>query len=455
MKYLDSLTNLISGLGTSKDKTIATTYASRFIDDGQLDNAYRGDWIAAKVIDIPAEDATREWRYWQADKDQITLLDAEEKRLKLNQVVLTALKKARLKGGAAIVIGIKNTSVDQWAKELKPESVKQGDLAYLHAVGRDEITAGPVNRDLLSPYYDEPEYYEVNSDSDNGLVRIHPSRVVRFLGVKILTRALSLNGWGDSVLQRLDDAIKNAGLAQAEIASMMQESSVDVIRIPQFMHSIGTKAYESKILARFQLAATGKSINRSLMLDKDEEWTKMSQNFSNLSDLLKDYLNIAASASDIPATRFLGQSPGGLNATGDSDIRNYYDNVGSKQRNEITPALSRLDEVLIYSALGSRPAEIHYNWKPLWQMTESEKADNMLKKSQAIMNYANSGLINTDALSSAASNMLIEDGVLPGLENALEEAEESESIEEPLNESDDDVQEQFNKLKNGEQPEDV
>lgn len=441
----DSLTNLVSGLGTDRDKTIATSYTVRLLSKVDLDNAYRGDWIARKIVDIPAKDATREWRSWQAEADQITLLEAEEKRLKLQDRVKQGLIKARLYGGSAIVIGVKNATNDQWAKELTPETIKQGGLLYLHTCSRYEISSGPINNDLLSQYFGEPEYYQVSSLTA-GMVTVHPSRVVRFVGAEVPDRSLSLNGWGDSIIQAINDAIIHAGLAQGEIASMMQEANVDVIKMPGLMQNVATEAYRSKVMQRYQLAAIGKSINRSLMIDGDEDWQKITNNFSNLPELLKNYLNIAAGAGDIPATRLLGQAPSGLNATGDSDIRNYYDNVGSEQKNVIAPALSRLDEVLIMSALGKRPAEIFYIWKPLWQMTESEKADVMVKKSQAVSNYVNTGLIDSTVMSKAATNMLIEDGSFPGLESALEEFESMQGEEEALNEEDENVQAQFEKV---------
>lgn len=440
----DSLTNLMSGLGTERDKTIHASYTLRQLGKNDIDNAYRGDWIARKIVDIPAKDATREWRSWQAEADQITLIEAEEKRVKLQDRVKRALILARAYGGSAIVIGVKGATNDQWGKELTPETVKQGGLVYLHTCSRYELTSGPINNDLLSPYFGEPEYYQVTS-LVSGVVKIHPSRVVRFTGAEILDPAQSLNGWGDSVLQAINDAVINAGLAQGEIASMMQESNVDVIKMPGLMQNVATKEYRDKVIQRYMLAATGKSVNRSLIIDSSEEWEKITNSFAQLPDLLKIYLQIASGAGDIPATRLLGQAPSGLNATGDSDIRNYYDNVGSEQRNVISPALSRLDEVLLMSALGKRPADIFYIWKPLWQMTESEKADVMLKKSQAVGNYVNTGLIDPEVMSKAATNMLIEDGVFPGIESAIEEFEASQGEEEPLNEQDENVQEQFNK----------
>ena len=82
----DSLENLATGLGTAKDKMTGVNWVMPDMDQAQADAAYRGDWIARKLIDIPAEDATREWRSWQAgDPEEITAIEAEEQRLGLQQ----------------------------------------------------------------------------------------------------------------------------------------------------------------------------------------------------------------------------------------------------------------------------------------------------------------------------------------------------------------------------------
>jgi Protein of unknown function (DUF1073) len=52
---------------------------------------------------------------------------------------------------------------------------------------------------------------------------------------------------------------------------------------------------------------------------------------------------LCCSAADIPATRFIGKSPDGMNATGESDIRNYHDRLASDQKVKCTPLLTRLD----------------------------------------------------------------------------------------------------------------
>lgn len=412
----DTLINLTSGLGTFRDKSTGGMFVLPLLDKSQVDNAYRGDWIARKIIDIPAFDETREWRDWQADKPQIEKIEAEEARLGVQRKVMQARKLSRLYGGAVLFLGTGDADVMQ---PLVPERIKAAGLKYLNVFSRHEMVAGELDQDPLSPFYGEPIKYTLAGRTD--MVDIHPSRVVRFVGAEVPDRVMAYDGWGDTVLQAVYDAVMHAGSAAAAIAAMLQEAKVDIVKVPGFMENLATEEYRSRILQRYSLANTGKSITNTLMIDGEEEWDHKQISFATLPEVLNTYLQIASGAADIPATRLLGQTPGGLQSTGQSDIRNYYDRISAGQNLELRPALSRLDEILIRSALGSRPDAVHYTWASLWQMTEVEKADVALKKSQAVKAIADTGLIPDQAFARGVQNMFVEDGTFPGLDAALDE----------------------------------
>lgn len=412
----DTLVNLISGLGTVRDKSTGAAYALTFLDKMALDNAYRGDWIARKIVDVPAFDETREWRDWQAEKPQIEAIEAEEARHSVQRKVAQARKLARLYGGSVIFIGTGDANP---LAPLVPEQVNKGGLKYLNVFSRHEMIAGELDQDPLSPFYGEPVKYSLAGAGT--MVDIHPSRVVRFIGAEIADRVLAFDGWGDSVLQAVNDAVMHAGSAAGAIAALLQEAKVDIIKVPGFMESLGAAEYRARIIERYSLANLGKSITNSLMIDAEEEWDHKQISFAQLPEVLNTYLQIASGAADIPATRLLGQTPGGLQSTGQSDIRNYYDRISAGQNLDLRPGLSRLDEVLIRSALGSRPADVHYTWAPLWQMTEVEKAEVFSKKTKGVKDLSDTGLVPDLALARGVQNMLVEDGIMPGLDAALEE----------------------------------
>jgi phage-related protein (TIGR01555 family) len=415
MIFLDNLKNLLTRLGTSSDKTTHAMYGFTPIQKDQLDNAYRADWIIRKVIDIPANDATREWRSWQADGEDIKEVEDLEKELKIQAKVREAMIKARLYGGAGLVLGVDGTGTSD--KPLDVERVTKDSLKFVHVVSRYDLAVGPIILDVMSPDFGVPEYYERSIPT---MVRIHPSRVVRFTGAEVPDRRLSNDGWGDSVVQMLDDACKAAGLVSASGATLVQELCYDIIKIPGFMSQVATKEYEDRVTARFAYTAAAKGVTRAIIMDKDEEWERITTNIAALPEIVKVYLLIASGAADIPVTRMLGQSPTGLSATGESDTRNYYDRVKSDQKVTQEPAMNTLDEVLIRSAIGSKPDGNWYSWNPLWQLNDVEKATRDKAKADTFKIDVDTGLINEDALRQARINQLEEDGTYPGLEEAIE-----------------------------------
>lgn len=431
----DGLNNLVSRMGTDRDKAAASAYVLNTLTDDQIIAAYKTAWLPRKIVDIPAFDSVRAWRDWQATGDQIEKIEAEEKRLGLKGKVLAARIRARLWGGAAIIIG---TGESNLAEELNPERIKTGGIKYLTVVTRRNLAAGEIDRDAASEYYGKPKHYTVTS-GQQVQVEIHPSRLVLFHGNEQPDDDLGMGnqGWGDPVLTSTLDAIKQADATAANIASLVFEAKIDIFKIPNFMANIGSKDYEDKIVARYTLANMGKGINGALMMDAEEEYEQKSANFATLPDILDRFLQIVSGAADIPSTRLLGQSPAGMNATGESDLRNYYDRLSAMQEIEMTPAMQRLDECLIRSALGSRDQSIYYNWRSLWQMSEKEKADVFKTKADAARVIAGNGgtsepLMPIEALSDALVNELIEDGSLSGLEAAIEEyGKLSEQVEDP------------------------
>ena len=433
IKIADTLKNLVTGLGTSKDKSQGGAFTFEAITDQELNAMHRKDWLARKIVDIIPNDMTREWRDWQADDKSIEAIERLEKSplINLQAKVNKALRMARLLGGSAIYIGIRNA---QPQEPLELDRIKLGDLQYLHVLNKSEVTAGELETDIQSEFFGEPKGYSI-SGANGTQLEVHPSRIVRFIGGQILdTRMATANQWGDSVLQIVYDAVQNAGSVQQHIAALIPEAKTDIIYVPQLSKFLENTTTTKQLTDRFAYANMVKSMFGMTLLEGNggtgdnalgEKWEQKQISFAQLPELAQLFLQIASGAADIPATRLLSQSPAGMNATGESDTRNYYDNISSRQVTELQPRLNRIDEVIIRSATGKRDESIHYTWAPLWGLSEKEKAEVFKTKADGARALAGNGqsspIMPLDALSEALVNSFIEDGSLPGLEKAIEE----------------------------------
>ena len=101
-------------------------------------------------------------------------------------------------------------------------------------------------------------------------------------------------------------------------------------------------------------------------------------------------------ASRIPVTKLFGRSPAGMNATGESDLRNYYDYVDTLRENVLRPILERILPVLCMSAWGAVPEDLDIIFPPLWMPTPRELAEIAEKKALAIRDVFQAGLLAAD-----------------------------------------------------------
>ncbi len=423
----DGFASLISGIGTSADKNIANRYGfdARFLaSHTDCEAAYRTSWVVRKAHDLPPFDMTRKWRNWQADADQIEKIEEEERRLGLRAKTRLALFYGRLYGGGALILG---TNDADSSLPLKPETVAQGGLQFIHAVSRWQISYTEIDRNPLSTTFGQPTMWQMAGEGVS--VNIHPSRVIAFIGQPTVGMQSAMDQfWGDPLMVSIWDAVTNADLVQAGIAALVQEAKTDTLKVPNFMSNIGTAEYEARFLRRVEVANQAKSIMRTRLIDKDEEWDTQQVNFAGLPDVERQKLQLVAAACDIPVTRFLGEAPKGLNATGQGDEDNYNAMIAAKQENEARPTLSPLDEVLIRSALGARPPAVGYTWAPLADAEPKEAAEIEKLEAETIDLYQKSGLIPIEALAKTAQNRMVESGRFPGLDAKLKEADDGLDI---------------------------
>ena len=415
--YNDSLTNLVSGLGTARDKATGAAYILDLQSPLELLTVYKTSAMARRVVNLKAEDSCREWREWQGDKDQISAVEAEEKRHGLQRKVLRARKLARLFGGSALLIG---TGDKDLSKPLDVSKVVKGGLRYISLLTVNDVSASGLQRDPTKDGFNEPEYWTLR-----GSMECHPSRLALFHGQEPMPEfALDANyGFGDSVLRGGLKQVQDVDAIAANILSLVYEAKVDVFKIPDLMQNLAQRGpeYATEVIRRVTLAATAKGINGALLMDALEEYEQKSANFSNLDKIAEMFMQIMAAAHGYPMMLLFGMNAGGLNATGENDMRGYYDAVKVEQTLAMEPAMSVLDECLIRSAIGDRPDGMHYNWRPLWQPTAKERAEVGEKLMNALEKLRNMDIIPPEAISKAAVNGLTESGAFPGLEAAVAE----------------------------------
>jgi phage-related protein (TIGR01555 family) len=397
-RVFDGMQNLIAALGTSRDKRSFGTY-TLCLERSQmeLDAIYSSSWLADKIVSVIPDDMTREWvdLSWdgldERPEDKKLLKDAVE-MFDLRGKVNEAAKWGRLYGGAVILILIAG---EDPRLPLDIHAVKKGSLKLLDVSDRHLCTADAVYG-TTDDGVGMPLYYR---EALTGLT-FHWSRVIRFEG-RLLTKQQrrSNQGWNGSVLGPVMDSIKDYDFTRTGIASMVYEANVDIISVDGLYDILATDDGEARLTKRFTSAGTLKSYNHMLLIDKEKEsHGQKTTSFSGVNEVLEKFMVDVSGAADVPITRLFGRSPGGLNATGDSDAANYDNHVAAKQMTHLRRPLKVLFEVIARSTFGTLPENFDFTFRPLSQMSSTEKATIQKTNADRDKIYVDLGVLTEGAI---------------------------------------------------------
>lgn len=395
----DSLENLLTGQGGRADSRAdgARRFIYRRRPLEELQSTFRANWLAGAVVEIPAYEMTREGREFKAeDSAGIDQIETAQETLDYWQRVRECIQWADCFGGGGILLGIDGHGPLE--EPLDRKAIKQDQLQFLHAL--DARTLFPfgsenvqLNFDPTSPNFGRPEWYTVAGATQP---RIHHTRIIRFQGYSLpwieMQRTL---WWGGSRLERVLDAIQDAEQVVGGVAQLVTEAKVDVYKIVDLMSLLSTPGGTEQVQKRIAISDRLKSMYQAIILDAKEDYeAKENAMAQGMALLVEQYLAIVAAAAGMPVTRLLGTSARGLNATGEGDLRNFYDMIAARQKTYLRPRLCELDEIVIRSATGKEPEAFPWKFLPLWQLEPTQEAEIESKRATTAETYVRIGAMD-------------------------------------------------------------
>ena len=396
----DSVQNFIARVGAgTQNQGAATHYGLNPITRNrlQLEWAYRGSWICRQVVDAPAEDMTRAGVEIQssADPGEVEQLQTAMQQLAIWQKLKEVATWARLYGGA---IGIMMIDGQNPATPLRAETVGKDQFLGLLAVDRWAVQ--PNFTDLITefgPDFGMPRFYSVTASYTNlPRIKVHHSRVIRMEGEDLpIWQKFTENGWGLSVLEPLWDRLTAFDSTTVGVSQLVYKAHLRTLRIEGLREALGSSGPALRgILSNVDMIRAMQTNEGLTLLDKDDEFATHQYSFGGLSDVLMQFAQQLAGAAKIPLVRLFGQSPAGLNATGDGDIRNYYDAILSEQEARYRRPLTVLLRILHQSVLGKPPPKgFTFVFRPLWQMSAKERSEIGISVTNAVGAMESAGII--------------------------------------------------------------
>jgi len=412
---LDSWENALTGLGTLRDKLRAhVPRMSSQLPDSALEALHTDDDICARIIEQLPGDALRAGFSVALPADSIA--DASSTGKKIDKALATlgaesALREAwvwgRLYGFGAVLLGVDDGL--QLDEPLDLDLVRS--LSHLTVLRRPQLQQESYYDDISQPSYGKVETYRITTpvlprgsqnrqaykDKTTRDYVVHESRLLAFRGAPTSRWGVqSASEWDDSILQRVYQAVQASSSSWMSAAHLMTDASQGVLKITNLMQLL-TASGEEKLRQRIRLMDLGRSVCRSLLIDERETFERTPTPFAGVPELLDRFMMRVASAAETPVTILFGRSPAGMNATGDADIRAWYDKVSTERAKRLTPQIDKLVRVLTATDKGPTKGvvidELEVVYPPLWQPTSKERAETLKITADALATLKNAGII--------------------------------------------------------------
>jgi len=402
----DGWGSALSGIGNaSYDKRLSHSFTSPSLGYTEIIELWRGDDIAKRAIEFVPNECFREGFeivIGEENKhdDLKEQIEQRLKELNVSKIVKRAMCVERALGGSAILLGAN----DSQALDTPFDVERVSSLDWLTVLEPMELQPYQYYTDPSQPKYGMPEYYQLSSvnvssmTGTSGAVAgqravpetkthlIHESRLIVLPGTRVSrfqTNVSSLGAyWGDSILIYLVDILRDFNVAWQAAGLIATDFSQPVFGIENLMSIVAKNP--KGLQARMQALEMARSVARAILIDTKETFKRETTNISGLPDLLDRLSNRLSLAIDLPLPFLLGAQSRNIGDNGDSDVRMFYDKIGSMQDQEVSPLLEKIVQIVMRTVGKKRlPKKWNIRFKPLWQMTDTEMAEARLTQARS------------------------------------------------------------------------
>ena len=399
---LDSFVNFAHKMGVGADNALTSaTYGFNPITRNRtlLEYIHRGSWIGGVAVDLIADDMTKAGIEYLTElpPEDIAMIDRSAASMGIWSQINAVIKWGSLYGGA---IGVAMIDGQDVSTPLRVETIAKGQFRGILALDRWSVTPDPSEAiEEMGPDIGKPVYYLVNQHAPalRGQ-KIHHSRVLfRHVGVELpYTQAQVENGWGLSVLERLYDRMIAFDSATTGAAQLVYKSHLQTLKVEDLRQVVaaGGKPLEGLTAYVDMMRRFRTNEGFSVIDGNDEIQADQHSAFGGLSDVLLQFGQQLSGALQVPLVRLFGQSPAGLSASGESDVRTYYDRVKSLQEKHLLRGAQSTWRMLAQSNEIDLPDEFAVGFRSLWDLSDAEKATIAQGVSAAVVTARDAGLIS-------------------------------------------------------------
>lgn len=358
-----------------------------------------------KISETIAKEMTRKWgeviSTGDDDKtDRIEKIKAALDKHHIKDLFRKAAEMDGFFGRGQIYIDVKGPNgktaredADELKSPLILDKAKIGPDALLgfRAVEPVWTYPGQYNADdPLAPDYYRPSVWFVMGKT------VHASRLLSFVSREVpdLLKA-SYNFGGLSMTQLAEAYVDNWLRTRDSVSDMLHSFSTSGIKTN--LAGVLAGENDTSMMSRAQLFTQVRDNQNVFMLDKDtEDFFQFNVPLSGLDALQAQSQEQMASVASIPLVKLLGITPSGLNASADGEIRVFYDDIQAMQERLFSRPLKTVMDVIQLDLFGDIDPEIGFQFAPLYQLDEVQRATVRKTDADTDAVLIASGVISTD-----------------------------------------------------------
>lgn len=340
-----------------------------------------------KMVSIIAQEMTRKWikikTTGDEDKsDRVKGITEALERFRVKDRFREAAEHDGYFGGGQIYIDIRSPrGTAAWVDPIELKSklflsdkkIKKGSLQGFRVIEPVWTypgvynTANPVNPDFYVP----TEWFVMGKT-------VSSSRMLDFVSrpVPDLLKA-AYNFRGLSLIQIAEPYVNNWLRTRDSVSDMIHSFSVPVISTN--MGSILQGGGADDLLYRLEMFNQCRDNRGAFAVDNNPQQPEKAEfinaPLTGLDALQAQSQEHMASVAGIPLIILLKITPNGLNASSDGEIRVFYDHIHALQQAIFKDNLKYVIDIIQLSEFGEIDPEITFEFEPLYEMSEKEKAE--------------------------------------------------------------------------------
>lgn len=373
-------------------------------------------WLVDKACAMPARDVIR--RGYTVDcgcTEHIEELTGYDEEFDLSIKLKDFIHQGRVFGGQLALFKVEHTDPEYYENPFNIDAVSDGNYKGITLI--DPVHVTPVLtadnvQDPTSDNYMKPAYFMIAGR------KYHRSHFEIFIPFPVSSVMKSkYNYFGVSLPQRIYERVYAAERTANEAPILTMTKRTGVLGVSDL-----SMQDSDTLFANVGGFLQYRDNHGVFITDEKDNYTQHDTALADLDATIMTQYQLVASIANVPATKLLGTTPKGFNATGDYEESSYREELESISTNDALPFLKRHYKMLSYSLGNSENIEIVFN--PMDSPTAKEQAEINSLKAQGYVALYNTGAIDGEDIRNAL--MLDKDSDFYGLkpnENIEEETE--------------------------------